>query len=107
MNGGYYGELDVNGNPVTPQANKNVFDLASLGLAYGMYFNVTRDPAAEADLLAVRDLLFDKYYDAAQNRMKDSLTYDLTTEVDTAATVATSPTSSCRAPQSRCRTRRC
>ena len=48
-----------------------------------MYFNVTRDPAAEADLLAVRDLIFDKYYDAAQNRMKDSLTYDLATEVDT------------------------
>jgi hypothetical protein len=81
--GGYYGELDVNGNPVNPQANKDLFGLASLGLAYGMYFNVTRDPAAEADLLAVRDLIFDKYYDAAQNRMRDSLTYDLTTEVDT------------------------
>ena len=50
-----------------------------------MYFNVTRDPAAEADLLAVRDLLFDKYYDAATNRFKDSLTYDLSTEVDTGA----------------------
>ena len=75
--GGYYGELDVNGKPVNPLANKDLFDLASLGLAYGMYFNVTRDPAAEADLLAVRDLIFAKYYDAAQNRMKDSLTYDL------------------------------
>ena len=81
--GGYYGELDVNGNPVNPQANKDLFGLASLGLAYGMYFNVTRDPAAEADLLAVRDLIFAKYYDAEQNRLKDSLTYDLTTEVDT------------------------
>ena len=50
-----------------------------------MYFNVTRDPAAEADLLAVRDLIFDKYYDAAANRFKDSLTYDLSTEVDTGA----------------------
>ncbi|HEX5087286.1 MAG TPA: AGE family epimerase/isomerase [Nocardioides sp.] len=90
--GGYYGRLDVDGNPVDPDADgdpdpthadKELFDLASLGLAYGMYFNVTRDPAAEADLLAVRDLIFDKYYDAAQNRMKDALTYDLTTEVDT------------------------
>ena len=47
-----------------------------------MYFNVTRDPAAEADLLAVRDLIFEKYYDAATNRVKDALTYDLSTEVD-------------------------
>jgi hypothetical protein len=81
--GGYYGRLTINGHPVDPYADKNVFDLASLGLAYGMYFNVTRDPAAEADLLAVRDLIFDKYYDAAGNRVKDALTYDLATEVDT------------------------
>jgi len=81
--GGYYGELGVEGEPPDKQANKNLFDLASVGLAYGMYFNVTRDPAAEADLLAVRDLIFAKYYDAEQNRLKDSLNYDLTTEVDT------------------------
>ena len=74
VHGGYFGELDVAGVPVNRAANKDVFDLASLGLAYGMYFNVTRDPAAEADLLAVRDLLFDKYYDPATNRVKDSLT---------------------------------
>jgi hypothetical protein len=83
VNGGYFGELKVNGDPVNLQANKDVFDLASLGLAYGMYFNVTRDPAAEADLLAVRDLLFGKYYDAASNRIKDSLNFTLSTEVDT------------------------
>ena len=81
--GGYYGRLKINGDPVDPHADKSVFDLASLGLAYGMYFNVTRDPAAEADLLAVRDLIFDKYYDAAGNRVKDALTYDLAAEVDT------------------------
>lgn len=83
VHGGYYGELDVNGDPVNPQGNKDLFGLASLGLAYGMYFNVTRDPAAEADLLAVRDLIFDTYYDAAQHRMRDSMTFDLATEVDT------------------------
>ena len=81
--GGYYSRLDSNGEPVDPNADKDVFSLASLGLAYGMYFNVTRDPAAEADLLAVRDLIFDKYYDPAGNRVKDALTYDLATEVDT------------------------
>jgi hypothetical protein len=82
--GGYYGELDLNGNPVDPQADKDLFDLASLGLAYGMYFTVTRDPLAEADLLAVRDLIFTRYYDAATDEFSDSLTYDLATEVDTA-----------------------
>jgi hypothetical protein len=44
--------LEQRPNPVDPLANKNLFELASLGLAYGMYFNVTRDPAAEADLLS-------------------------------------------------------
>ena len=81
VNGGYFGLLEP-WQPVNPLANKEVFDLASLGLAYGMYFNVTRDPAVEADLLAVRDLIFDKYYDPVGNRIKDALTYDLSTEVD-------------------------
>jgi mannose/cellobiose epimerase-like protein (N-acyl-D-glucosamine 2-epimerase family) len=80
--GGYFGQLDMNGNPVAPLAPKEVFDLASLGLAYGMYFNVTRDPDAEQELLAVRDLIFDKYYVPAENRIMDALSHDLTTEVD-------------------------
>jgi N-acylglucosamine 2-epimerase len=84
VNGGYFGELKADGTPANAQGNKDVFDLASLGLAYGMYFNVTRDPAAEQDLLAVRDLLFDKYVvPGTPYRIKDSLTYDLATEVDT------------------------
>jgi mannose/cellobiose epimerase-like protein (N-acyl-D-glucosamine 2-epimerase family) len=82
VHGGYFGLLDASGQPVNPLANKEVFDLASLGLAYGMYFNVTRDPAVEAELLAVRDLLFEKYYDPVGNRVMDALTYDLATEVD-------------------------
>lgn len=81
--GGYFGELDIDGNPVDPLANKDLFDLAELGLAYGAYYNVTRDASVEAELLAVRDLIFERYYDAAAHRMKDSLTYDLSTEVDT------------------------
>lgn len=81
--GGYYATLDINGDPVDPLADKELFDLAELGLAYGTYYNVTRDPVVEDELLAVRDLIFDKYYDATQHRMKDALTYDLTTEVDT------------------------
>ena len=81
--GGWYGLLDVAGNPVDPTDDKDLFNLASLGLAYGMYFNVTRDPDAESGLLAVRDLIFEQYYDAPANRFKDALTYDLSAEVDT------------------------
>ena len=82
VHGGYFGELKASGEPVDPTANKDLFDLASVGLAYAMYFNVTRDPAAEAKLLEIRDLVFGPYYDPATNRLKDSLTHDLSTEVD-------------------------
>ena len=85
VHGGYFAELDAAGRPVDPLANKDLFDLASVGLGYAMYVNVTRDPGAEAKLLEIRDLVFGAYYDAATNRLKDSLTYDLATEVDTAA----------------------
>ena len=47
-----------------------------------MYYNVTRDPEVEADLLEVRDFLFEHYYDPATSRMKDALAYDLSEEVD-------------------------
>ncbi len=83
VHGGYFGDLTAQGAPANAEADKSVFDLASLGLAYGTYYNVTRDPGAEAGLLAVRDLLFDKYYDAATGRVKDSLTFDLSQERDT------------------------
>ena len=81
--GGWYGELTIDGKPVDPNANKDVFDLASLGLAFGMYYNVTRDPAVESELLAVRDLLFTKYSDPATGRFFDSVTHDFSAEVDT------------------------
>lgn len=83
VHGGYFNRLRLNGEPINAQARKDVFDLASVGMAYAMYFNVTRDPAAEAHLLEIRDLLFDKYYDGATSRVKDALRFDLTTEVDT------------------------
>ncbi|WP_243056550.1 AGE family epimerase/isomerase [Nocardioides sp. SR21] len=83
VHGGYFAELDATGTPVNSLANKDLFDLASVGLGYAMYYNVTRDPEAEAKLLAIRDLVFGPYYDAAANRLKDSLTYDLSAEFDT------------------------
>lgn len=81
--GGWYGQLTKEGKPVAPEAPKQVFDVASLGLAFGMYYNVTRDPEVEADLLEVRDFLFEHYYEPATSRIKDALTYDLSAEVDT------------------------
>ena len=94
------------GNPVNPLANKDLFDLASLGLAYGMYFNVTRDPAAEADLLAVRDLLFDKVLRPCREpQVMDSLTLRPAPPRSTrAATAGTSPTCWSPGPPSSCRT---
>ena len=83
VHGGYYSRLTEDGEPLDALANKDVFNLASLGLGYGMYYNVTRDPEVEAKLLAVRDLVFGKYYDPVGNRVLDALTYDLSTEVDT------------------------
>ena len=83
VHGGYFAELDASGDPVDPSANKNLFDLASVGLGYAMYFNATRDPEVEARLLEIRDLVFGPYYDSAANRLKDALNYDLSTEVDT------------------------
>ena len=56
--------------------------MASLGLAFGMYYNVTRDPEVEADLLEVRDFIFEHYYDPATSRIKDALKYDLSEEID-------------------------
>lgn len=83
VHGGWFGQLEQTGAPVDLQARKDVFDLASLGLAFGMYVNVTRDPAVEADLLAVRDLLFERYYDPATGRIKDAMFHDFSAEVDT------------------------
>ena len=81
--GGYFGELRADGTPVDPLADKDVLDLASVGTAYALYFDATRDPEAEDTLLAIRDLLFERYYDASENRVKDALSYDLENEVDT------------------------
>ncbi|MGF9753872.1 AGE family epimerase/isomerase [Microvirga sp. 0TCS3.31] len=83
VHGGWYGQLTKAGGPVNAEAPKAVFDVASLGLAFGMYYNVTRDPEVEADLLEVRDFVFEHYYDPTTSRIKDALTYDLSEEIDT------------------------
>ena len=74
---------DKEGKPANDGEDpKRIFDVASLGLAFGMYYNVTRDPEVEADLLEVRDFVFEHYYDPATSRIKDALKYDLSEEID-------------------------
>ena len=80
--GGWYRNLTESGDPVDPEDQKQLFDLASLGMAYGMYFNVTREPWAEAGLLGVRDLIFSLYHNPANNRYFDARTADMSRTVD-------------------------
>ncbi len=82
IRGGWYRDLAETGDPVDPEDQKQLFDLASLGMAYGMYFNVTRDPWAEAGLLGVRDLIFSQYHNPANNRYFDARTADMSRTVD-------------------------
>ena len=80
--GGWYRNITETGDPVDPTDDKPLFDLASLGMAYGMYFNVTREPWAEAGLLGVRDLIFSQYHNPVTNRFFDARTADMSRTVD-------------------------
>ncbi|HEX6151049.1 AGE family epimerase/isomerase [Nocardioides sp.] len=82
VNGGWYRDLTETGEPLDPAADKQLFDLASVGMAYGMYFNVTRDPWAEAGLLRVRDLVFGRYRDPVSGAFYDARTADMSAPVD-------------------------
>jgi mannose/cellobiose epimerase-like protein (N-acyl-D-glucosamine 2-epimerase family) len=82
VRGGWYRDLTETGGPLEENANKQLFDLASLGMAYGMYFNVTRDPWAEAGLLQVRDLIFAQYRDPVTGSFLDARTADMSAPVD-------------------------
>ncbi len=79
--GGWYRDLTETGDPRVPDGNKPIFDLASLGMAYGMYFNVTREHWAEERLLAVRDLIFDKYRAPGSDALVDAMTANMQTQV--------------------------
>jgi hypothetical protein len=79
--GGWFADLDVNGSS-TSNGAKLAQDFSYTAMGPGAYFYVTRDPEAEAAVLATRDLLFDpaKYWDAAGGRIKDGLDGALATE---------------------------
>jgi len=80
--GGWYPELDDAGNPAG-STDKLAQDMAYDAMGPAAFFFVTRDPAAEAAVLATRDLLFDPatYWDAANGRIRDGRTADLSAEV--------------------------
>jgi len=79
--GGYFADLDETGAQYQ-DADKTSQDLAYAVMGIAAYYYVTRDPEAEAAVLAARDLLFDKdrYWDANNGRIKDGMNGALTTE---------------------------
>jgi hypothetical protein len=79
--GGWHAELDATGAPLAPTTEaKLAQDAAYSAMGPAAYFFVTRDPGAEAAVLATRDLLFDPatYWDAENRRIRDGVNADLT-----------------------------
>lgn len=70
---GFHPLLRADGTAVGGAQTAQDISYAAMGLA-AWYF-VTRDPAAEAELLAVRDLLFDgtSFYDTDNRRIRDGM----------------------------------
>src|SRR5574341_1458173 len=79
--GGWYADLDATGAQYL-DADKTAQDMAYAVMGPAAWFYVTRDPEAEATVLATRDLLFDptKYWDAANGRIRDGMNGALTAE---------------------------
>jgi mannose/cellobiose epimerase-like protein (N-acyl-D-glucosamine 2-epimerase family) len=81
--GGWYELLDGQGAE-KGEGPKYAQDTAYCLVGLAAYFFVTRDPAVEQVILETINTIFDpqKYWDAANNRVKDGLDYSMTTEVD-------------------------
>jgi hypothetical protein len=84
--GGYFARLDGTGAALGSDP-KWAQDLSYVMLGYAAWWFVTRDPVAEQQLLAGRELLFDPgtYWDAANQRIRDGVTADLAAEADQSA----------------------
>ncbi len=81
--GACHARLNADGSPAGDDP-KTAQDVAYCGLGLAAWTFLTRDPAAEAAVLKMRDLLFDptRFWDADNGRIRDALSADLTTEVD-------------------------
>lgn len=80
--GGCHSRLDAQGNGI--DGPKYAQDISYCALGFAAYYFVTRDPAAEEEILALRDLLFDPatYWDEENQRIRDGRTPDLSGEED-------------------------
>ncbi len=79
-NGGWSPLLTVDGDGIGGAKTTQDTAYAVMGLA--AYYFVTRDPRAEAELLATRDLLFGAFRDAETGRLVDGLSGDLQSPFD-------------------------
>lgn len=81
--GGWYAELDKDGNPDTGGV-KYAQDSAYAAMGLAAYYFVTRDKEAEEYLLKTEALMFNPaaYWDETNQRIRDGLSEDLTEEVD-------------------------
>ncbi len=80
--GGCHAQLTEAGAPI--EQPKTAQDTAYCALGFAAYYFVTRDPAAEAELLALRNTLFDPatFWDEANQRIRDGRSADLSSEFD-------------------------
>lgn len=80
--GGCHPELTADGAAIA--GTRTAQDQAYCMLGLAAWYYLTRDPLAEADLLAGRDLLFDPdaFWDADAGRIRDALDQTMTSEVD-------------------------
>lgn len=79
--GGCYELLQQDGSP-QGSGPKYAQDTAYCALGLAAYYYVTRDPDAEAQVLALRDLLFGPMWDEEHGRILDGLTADLSAPVN-------------------------
>ncbi len=79
--GGWHADLLETGEKANDDP-KFSQDMSYAVMGPAAYFFVTRDPAAEAAVLATRDLLFDpaKFWDAESSRIRDGMDATLSTE---------------------------
>jgi len=79
--GGWHSDLLESGAKAN-DAPKFSQDMSYAVMGPAAYFFATRDPAAEAAVLATRDLLFDpaKFWNAEQGRIRDGMDATLSTE---------------------------
>lgn len=83
-NGGFYFDLKADGSPADARRARFTQDIAYAAQGIAAYYYISRDPAAEAMLLGVNNLIFDadKFWDAENRRVRDGMDYYMKRERD-------------------------